>query len=253
MRSFITFLGLAFLLLPITIGLAITYPFSKKTARRISEYCVKKMPPKVFGLLEKINGFKFFGYDESKTKLPAQYMIISNHQSLFDIPAFLRFMPEVDLRFIAKDTLGKGIPMVSPMLKSQQHCLIPRNVRPLESVKLISDFGHRSKEQNLIPVLFPEGTRSRDGELGKFYSAGFRTLSEASGLDVVVCALDGGWKFAGLKGLVKNMQKGSYRLEVLKVYPAPKTKEECAHILEEGKELIQKKLEEWRKLPATQR
>ena len=253
MRSFITFLALAFLLVPITIGLAITYPFSKKTARRISEYCVKKMPPKVFGVLEKIDGFKFFGYDESKAKLPAQFMILSNHQSLFDIPAFLRFMPEVDLRFIAKDTLGKGVPMVSPMLKSQQHCLIPRNVRPMESVKLISEFGERSKKENLIPVIFPEGTRSRDGELGKFYSAGFRTLAEASGLDVAVCALDGGWKFAGLKGLIKNMHKGSYRLEVLKVYPAPKTKEECAQILEEGKTLIQNKLEEWRKLPVMQK
>ena len=253
MRSFITFLGLLFLLLPVSVGLAITYPFSKKTAIRISEYVVKKMPPKVFRLLEKVNGFKFFGYEESKAMLPKQYMILSNHQSLFDIPAFLRFMPEVDLRFIAKDALGKGIPMVSPMLKSQEHCLIPRNVRPMESVKLISDFGVRSKEQNLIPVIFPEGTRSRDGELGKFYSAGFRTLAESSGLDVAVCALDGGWKFANLKGLARNMHKGSYRLEVLKVYPAPKTKEECTHILEEGKELIQKKLEEWRKLPITQR
>ena len=253
MRSFITFLALAFLLVPIALGLAITYPFSKKTARRISEYCVKKMPPKVFGVLEKIDGFKFFGYDESKAKLPAQFLILSNHQSLFDIPAFLRFMPEVDLRFIAKDALGKGIPMVSPMLKSQQHCLIPRNVRPMESVKLISEFGERTKRENLIPVIFPEGTRSRDGELGKFYSAGFRTLAEASGLDVAVCALDGGWKFAGLKGLIKNMHQGSYRLEVLKVYPAPKTKEECTLILEEGKTLIQNKLEEWRKLPVMQK
>ena len=133
-------------------------------------------------------------------------MIICNHQSLFDIPAFMRFMPEVDLRFIAKDKLGKGVPLVSPMLKSQDHCLIPRNVRPLESVKLISDFGVRSKEQNLVPVLFPEGTRSRDGSVGKFYTAGFRTLTEASGLPVVVCAVDGGWKIADLKGLLKNFK-----------------------------------------------
>lgn len=253
MRGFLTFICIAFLLVPIAVGLAITYPFSKKTARRISDYCSKKMPPKVFGVLEKIDGFKFFGYDESKAGLPSQFMIICNHQSLFDIPAFLRFMPEKELRFIAKDTLGKGIPMVSPMLKSQQHCLIPRNVRPLESVKLISDFGERSKNQNLIPVLFPEGTRSRDGQLGKFYSAGFRTLSEASGLDVVICAIDGGWKFAGLKGLIKNMHNGSYRLQILKTYPAPKTKEECAAILDESKVLIQNKLDEWRKLPAMQR
>ena len=253
MRNLLTFICIGLILIPYSIVLGIVYPFSKKAAKKLSDICVKRFPVSVFGILHKIDGFMFYGYEESKAELPEQFMIICNHQSLFDIPAFMRFMPEVDLRFIAKDALGKGVPMISPMLKSQEHCLIPRNVRPMESVKLISDFGVRSKEQNLIPVIFPEGTRSRDGELGKFYSAGFRTLAESSGLDVAVCALDGGSKFANLKGLARNMHKGSYRLEVLKVYPAPKTKEECTHILEEGKELIQKKLEEWRKLPITQR
>lgn len=246
MRNFITFMCLAFLLVPIALGLAIVYPFSKKTAKRLSDFCVKKMPPKVFGVLERIDGFHFVGYEESKAQLPAQYMIICNHQSLFDIPAFMRFMPEVDLRFIAKDALGRGIPLVSPMLKSQEHCLIPRKVKPLESVKLISAFGERASQQNLIPVLFPEGTRSRDGEIGKFYSAGFRTLAEASKLPVVVCALDGGWKIADLKGLLKNIKQGVYRLQVLKVYEPPKTKEECTAILDESRVLIQNKLNEWR-------
>ena len=253
MRNFITFVCLGFLLIPIALGLAIVYPFSKKTAKRLSDFCVKKMPVKVFGVLEKIDGFKFFGYEESKVQLPPQFIIISNHQSLFDIPAYMRFMPEVDLRFIAKDALGKGVPLVSPMLKSQKHCLIPRNVRPLESVKIISDFGKRAKEENLIPVLFPEGTRSRDGELGKFYSAGFRTLVEAAELPVLVCALDGGWRFATLKGLLKNMHKGSYRLQVLKVYPCPHGKEECNAVLEESKALIDAKIKDWRQLPLLQR
>lgn len=246
MRNFITFFCIGFLLIPIAIALAVVYPFSKKTAKRISDFCVKKMPAKVFGVLEKIDGFCFEGIEESKSILPQQFLIICNHQSLFDIPAFMRFMPEVDLRFIAKDALARGIPLVSPMLKAQQHCFIPRNVRPLESVKLISEFGAKSKEKNWIPVLFPEGTRSRDGEVGKFYSAGFRTLTESSKLPVVVCALDGGWKIADLKGLIKNIKKGVYRIKVLKVYNPPETKEECAAVLDESRELIQKQLVEWR-------
>jgi len=253
MRNLITFVALALILIPIALALAIVYPFSKKTAKKISDHCTKITPINVFKVLNKIDGFQFFSYDESKEKLPKQFIILSNHQSLFDIPAFLKFIPESDLRFIAKEALGKGVPLVSPMLKSQEHCLIPRNVRPLESVKLISEFGKKSVERNYIPVIFPEGTRSRDGELGKFYSAGFRTLAEASKLPVAVCALDGGWKFAGLKGLLKHMHKGSYRIEVLKVFPAPESKEECMAILEEGKSLISKKLVEWRALPLMQK
>jgi 1-acyl-sn-glycerol-3-phosphate acyltransferase len=207
------------------------------------------MPEKVFRVLEKIDGFQFFAYDESKSILPQEFMILCNHQSLFDIPAFMKFMPEIDLRFIAKDALGRGVPLVSPMLKSQEHCLIPRSARPMESVKLISEFGASAKEKKIVPVLFPEGTRSRDGELRKFYSAGFRTLSEASGLPVVLCALDGGWKFAGLKGLIKYMHKGSYRIKVLKVYDSPKDKDSCQKILDESRELIQNQLNEWRAKP----
>ena len=141
MRNLITFICIGLILIPYSIVLGIVYPFSKKAAKKLSDICVKRFPVSVFGILHKIDGFMFYGYEESKAELPEQFMIICNHQSLFDIPAFMRFMPEVDLRFIAKDALGKGVPMISPMLKSQEHCLIPRNVRPLESVKLISDFG----------------------------------------------------------------------------------------------------------------
>ena len=253
MRNFITFFLLGLFLIPYSFILAIIYPFSKKACKKLSDFCVKKVPIGVFGVLHKIDQFQFFGYEESKQLLPPKFMIICNHQSLFDIPAFMRFMPEVDLRFIAKDALGKGVPLVSPMLKSQEHCLIPRNVRPLESVKLISDFGKRSKEQNLVPVLFPEGTRSRDGNVQKFYTAGFRTLSETSGLPVAVCAVDGGWKIADLKGLLKNIHKGSYRLKILKVYDCPSGKDECQKLLDEAKVLIEQQLVEWRKKPLTER
>lgn len=253
MRNCITFFLLGLFLIPFSLVLALVYPFSKKAAKKMSDFCVKKVPVGVFGILYKIDQFQFFGYEETKTELPEQFMIICNHQSIFDIPAFMRFMPEVDLRFIAKDKLGKGVPLVSPMLKSQQHCLIPRNIRPLDSVRIISDFGKRSKEQNLVPVLFPEGTRSRDGSVGKFYTAGFRTLTEASGLPVVVCAIDGGWRIADLKNLLKNIHKGSYRLKVLKVYPCPNGKEECNKVLDESKALIEAQLVEWRNKPLTER
>lgn len=253
MRNFITFTALGLLLIPYSIALAVVYPFSKKLTKKMSDFCTKKISISVFNILHKIDGFMFFNYEESKSELPPEFMVICNHQSLFDIPAFLRFMPEQDLRFIAKKALGKGVPLVSPMLKSQEHCLIPRNIRPLESVKLISEFGVRSKEQKLVPVLFPEGTRSRDGSVGKFYTAGFRTLSEACGLPVVACAIDGGWKIADLKGLFKNIHKGSYRIKVLKVYSSPKGKEECNKILEESKALMEAQLEEWRKKPLTER
>ena len=117
-------------------------------------------------------------------------------------------------------------------------------------MRYISDFGKRVVERNQIPILFPEGSRTRDGNVGKFFSAGFRQLTESTGLPVVVCALDGGWKLRDLRKLVTNLKYGCYRVKVLRVYEPPKNKEECNQILEESRVLMQQQIEYWRQLPS---
>ena len=67
-------------------------------------------------------------------------------------------------------------------------------------------------------------------------------------LPVVVCALDGGWNISTLEGIARNLKDGTYRVKILKIYPAPENKQEQVHILEEGKQLIQAQLDEWRAL-----
>ena len=52
-----------------------------------------------------------------------------------------------------------------------------------------------------------------------------------------------------MRNIMSNLQNGCYRVKVLKVFDSPKTKEEEVKILEESRILIQKQLEEWRKIP----
>ena len=92
-------------------------------------------------------------------------------------------------------------------------------------VKEVADYLHCSQstirkllKNNQIPILFPEGTRTRDGNVGKFYSAGFRKLNESTGLPIVACALDGGWEIRDIKKIMKKKKNGSYRVKVLKIY-----------------------------------
>ena len=114
-------------------------------------------------------------------------------------------------------------------------------------MKELDKFGKRVVERKQIPVLFPEGTRSKDGSLGQFYAAGFRRLTGVAHLPVAVCALEGGWKINNLKNIFTNLSNGSYHVKVLKVYPAPETKEDQVKILEEAKVMIQEQLDIWRK------
>ncbi|MDY3723402.1 MAG: lysophospholipid acyltransferase family protein [Treponema sp.] len=253
MSSFLTLVCLFSMVIPASIANIFAYPVSRKLSVRISNYIVRVLAPRLFAILRKYRKFNFWGYDDKKNELPEDFIIISNHQSLLDIPVFMKYFPDKEVRFIAKDALGRHVPLVSEMLRAQEHCLIPRKAKPMEAMRYISDFGKRVIERKQIPILFPEGSRTRDGNVGKFFSAGFRQLTESTGLPVVVCALDGGWKLRDLRKLMTNLKHGCYRVKVLRVYEPPKTKEECNKILEESKLLMQQQIEYWRQLPANKK
>lgn len=250
MSHFLTILCLFSMVIPAAVANIFAYPVSRKLSVRISDYIVKVLAPRLFAILYTYRKFHFWGYDDKKNELPENFILISNHQSLLDIPVYMNFFRGMEIRFIAKDALGRHVPLVSEMLRAQQHCIIPRKAKPMEAMRYISEFGKRVVEQKQIPILFPEGSRTRDGNVGKFFSAGFRQLTESSGLPVVVSALDGGWKLRDLRKLVKNLKRGCYRVKILKVYNPPKNKEECNQILEEARVLMQQQVEEWRQLPS---
>ena len=222
------------------------YPVSRTLCLWISHYIVHTDAPRIFAVLEKYKHFHFLGDKESKKQLPGQFLIISNHQSLMDIPLFMNYLRDRELRFVAKDELSRHVPLVSEMLRVQEHCMIPRKGSHAIAMRALDKFGRRVVERNQIPVLFPEGTRSKDGSLGKFYAAGFRRLTDAVHLPVAVCALDGGYRINNMKNLMTNLHYGSYRVKVLKVLPPPETKEEQVAMLDEAKQLIQAQLDAWR-------
>ena len=250
MSSFLTLVCLFSMVVPASFANILAYPVCRKLSIKISNYINKVLAPRLFAILYTYKKFHFWGYSDKKNELPENFIIIANHQSLLDIPLFMNFLRDRSVRFIAKDTLGRHIPLVSEMLRAQEHCLIPRKAKPMEAMRYISDFGKRVVERNQIPILFPEGSRTRDGNVGKFFSAGFRQLTESTGLPVVACALDGGWKLRDLTKLLKNLKHGSYRVKILKIYEPPKSKEECNAILEESRVLMQQQIEYWRQLPA---
>ena len=224
----------------------IAYVLSRKLSWKWSNYCVRMGSRRLFTVLSTYLGFRFAGDYTNTGELPEQYLVLSNHQSLLDIPLFMHYLGPERLRFIAKAELGRNIPAVSLVLRSHRHCLIKRTGSPSSAFNEIDRFAQRVREYNWVPVIFPEGTRSRDGSIGKFHAAGFRRFMDQLPLPVAVCAVDGGWKINALSDIIRNMKGGEYRVKVLKVYPAPANKEEQVRILEEGRALIQNQLEAWR-------
>ena len=115
-------------------------------------------------------------------------VIAANHQSYFDIWALIAGLP-ASVRFIAKRELG-NIPMLSVGMRSAGHVLIDRD-RPRSAKETLREASHRMRAEQLTLVLFPEGTRSRDGRLGRFRRGSFALALETRA-PLVPAAMDGG-------------------------------------------------------------
>ncbi len=241
----ITLIGM---LTPAAAALAIFYPFSKRICVAISDYIVRVCARRVFTIMRVYKHFRTTFSPDKKNELPDQFIIISNHQSLLDIPVYMNFFSGRDVRFVAKDALSKNvIPLVGPMLKSAGHCFIPRRGGTSLVMQRLDAFCVRCLKNKWNPVIFPEGTRSKNGGIGKFYSAGFRRIEEGTKLPVVICVVDDGYKINDMLHVMENMHNINYRVKILKVLPPPLTKDEQITILDQARELMQAQLDEWRK------
>lgn len=233
-------------LIPVSFALELFYPFSRKICLKISNHVVNVIVETLFAILKTYKKFRLTFFQEKKAELPEQFIVLSNHQSLLDIPIFFSFFHGFEIRFVAKDSLSRHVPLVSPMLKSQGHCFIPRSGRAGLVMRRIDSFSKRCLDNKWNPVIFPEGTRSKDGTLGKFYSAGFRRIADSARLPIVVCVVDEGYKINDIRHIMENMNKVNYHAKILKIYPPALTKEEQVAILDEARDLMEKQLSEWR-------
>jgi 1-acyl-sn-glycerol-3-phosphate acyltransferase len=126
---------------------------------------------------------KFQGFE----KIPAgrPLVIVSNHQSLYDIPPVVVGFKQYYPKFISKKELSKNLPSISYNLKYGKSALIDRE-NATQAVKEIFRLGRLIEENNYAACIFPEGTRSRTGRVKKFMSGGIHTLLRAAPSAVIV-------------------------------------------------------------------
>ena len=177
--------------------------------------------------------------------LPKTFLIIANHQSIQDIPLLIWSFPKHDLRFSAKDSLFRGIPTVSLMLRLGGHGRIDRKGNISETMKTLTRVAEKSRN-GYCPVIFPEGTRSKDGNLGVFHHGAVRKMLSTNSIPVISVAIEGGWRVGDVKGLLNNMSDFDFHVKVLHVYDAPASKNDVQKIIEDSQKRIAGQLEIWR-------
>jgi len=121
-------------------------------------------------------------------------IIVANHQSTYDIPPIIWYMRKHHCKFISKKELGKGIPSVSYNLRHGGSVLIDRK-NPKQAITAIKDFAHYIETNKRAAVIFPEGTRSKDGVPKKFQTRGLLALLENIPSAIVVpITINNSWK-----------------------------------------------------------
>lgn len=171
----------------------LTWRFAKARARTLCWMC---------GVRVHVRGLEHLG--------AGPYMFTPNHQSHFDIAALLGFLPGNN-RFGAKREMFNE-PILGTVLRTMGMIPIDRD-DPAASIERLN----RLKGKLFSTIIFPEGTRSRDGSLLPFKKGAFvAALKLQIPLVPVVC-----------KGTSEIMPKGGYLsivpgdVEVVVLEPIP--------------------------------
>jgi 1-acyl-sn-glycerol-3-phosphate acyltransferase len=133
---------------------------------------------------------------EMKTDLPEGKPLIfaANHQGIYDIVGIGWFLRKFHPKYVSKVELGSGIPSVSYNLKHGGSVLIDRK-DPKQALPALKKMGEYLESTNRSVLIFPEGTRSREGKPRRFASNGLKILCKyAPNAWVVPVTINDSWK-----------------------------------------------------------
>ena len=126
------------------------------------------------------------GYD--KVPFGKRFLLVSNHCSKFDNFIQCAVLKKTQLAYISKPENFK-IPIGGRFMRRGLYLSLPRgNTR--EEFKVIMKAIEYIKDDKVSIGIFPEGTRSKDGNLQEFKPGAFK-IAEKAKCPVIVCSMSG--------------------------------------------------------------
>lgn len=178
--------------------------------------------------------------------LPRPAIVVCNHQSLIDIVAVRDALADLPVRFVAKQELRRAVPGVSQALRLQRHALVPRTGRVEAGIEELRRLARLARSQRICPVVFAEGTRSRNGEVLRFRTGALRIMLSETPMPIIVCAVHGGYRLRNMRAVARNFRGNTYRVRVLATFPAPATRSELNSCVDSAERLVRDQVQHWR-------
>lgn len=185
MRLFFTFIKLlivAFICVPFSILAIVSLPFDRsgriyfwsgRTWTRFSLF--------MFNISMTVKGLE-------KIDPYGNYILVSNHASMFDIPVMMNTFPHIRIMF--KKELSY-VPFWGWALRWGHHIMVDRS-KGSEAMKSLDRAVNDVRKGGQV-LLFAEGTRTRDGKLLPFKRGAF-SLAAKSGVPLIPVTINGSFK-----------------------------------------------------------
>ena len=114
------------------------------------------------------------------------YVCVSNHQSMFDVWLIYGWLPVI-FKWLMKAELRK-VPFVGIACKAAGHIFVDRK-NPKAAMESMEDIKKQLKD-GVCTVIFPEGTRTKDGQVGRFKRGAFQIALDLK-LPIIPISLSG--------------------------------------------------------------
>ncbi len=156
----------------------------------------------------KVAGVKVVVHGQEKLRKDQPYIFISNHQGAFDILAGVVAIPTT-MRFVAKKELFR-IPIFAQGMRAVG--MIPIDRGNSEQARKSLEEAAKTLQNGVSVLIFPEGTRSLDGNIKPFKKGGF-VLALKSGLPIMPMVFTGSLNILRKKSI--KVHKGTIHVYFL--------------------------------------
>lgn len=211
-----------FFLVLSAVALLLTWPFDK--SRRIVHE-LSRILVRIFYAVPPLWKFRVTGREYIDRRKP--YVIVVNHQAGLDIPT-LYFVP-LNFRWVSKREVFK-VPFFGQFLLLHGDICINRGHATAAMEKVIRD-GKLWLSRGASVAIFPEGTRSKDGQIHRFKAGAF-TLAKEAGVPILPVVLDGTQRVIGRNRLFN--WRNRITVKVLPPVPAAEVAATETHALMDG-------------------
>ena len=161
-------------------------------------------------------------------------LYVANHQSIVDIPLVIDCIDR-PLGAVGKKEL-ENVPLVSYWAKNIRCVFLDRD-NPREGLKAILEATENLKDGHSM-LIFPEGTRSRDGKLNEFKKGSLKLATRAN-VPIVPITIDGTYKV--LEGS-KKAKKSDLDCKIVihkPIYPKELSKEDQSNLAQICKDIVE--------------